>query len=195
MNRPDSCALLTRDIAPKASHPNFRASPQLGAGHGLPVQSCSVARTSSLSPCGRRPCKSVVKRKQNSPDARYGGARKSQHLQNPQLATCASRRWFLPLAEPDIHLLSPARVGLLRRLSLCSPPVPKQSEGSLGSLISFAQSATCGTWQPARRVILISFSYRPAFLSRRRASPFRRNEVLLSAIHGQQIRDHLPGHG
>ena len=114
-----------------------------------------------LSPSGRRPCKSVVKRKQNSPDARYGGARKNEYRQISQLATCASRRWFLPFAEPDIHLLSPAWVGLLRRLSLCSPPVPKQSEGSLGSLISSAQSATCGTWQPARRVILISFSHRP----------------------------------
>jgi len=100
----------------------------------------------------------VVKRKQNSPDARYGGARKNEYRRIPQLATCASRRWFLPFAEPDIHLLSPAPWGLLRRLSLCSLPVPKQSEGSLGSLISSAQSATCGTWQPARRVILISFS-------------------------------------
>jgi len=33
-------------------------------------------------------------------------------------------------AEPDIHLLSPAPKGLLRRLSLCSLPVPKQFEGA-----------------------------------------------------------------
>ena len=51
-------------------------------------------------------------------------------FQNPQLATCASRRWFLPFAEPDIHLVSPAPEGLLRRLSLCSLPVPKQFEGA-----------------------------------------------------------------
>src|SRR4051794_8735391 len=41
-----------------------------------------------------------------------------------------------------------------RRLSFCSLPVPKQSEGSLGRLLSVAQSATSRIWQPARRVIL-----------------------------------------
>ena len=73
--------------------------------------SISLGNRIELSPSGRRPCKSVVKRKQNSPDARYGGARKSQHPQKPQLATRASRRWFLLFAEPDIHLLSPAPWG------------------------------------------------------------------------------------
>ena len=43
--------------------------------------------------------------------------------------------------------------GRHRRLSLCSLPVPKQLEGSLRSLISFAQSANSRTWQPARCVI------------------------------------------
>src|SRR5690349_17316030 len=57
-------------------------------------------------------------------------------------------------AEPDIYLLSKAPWGFHRRLSLCSLPVPKQSEGSLGSSISFAQSANCGTWQSAHHVIL-----------------------------------------
>jgi len=56
-------------------------------------------------------------------------------------------------AEPDIHLLSRAPQGRHRRLSLCSLPVPKQLEGSLRSLISFAQSANSRTWQPARCVI------------------------------------------
>jgi len=37
------------------------------------------------------------------------------------------------LAEPDIHLLSQTGEGRHRRLSLCSLPVLKQSEGSLGS--------------------------------------------------------------
>jgi hypothetical protein len=80
---------------------------------------------------------------------------RSISLQNPQLATCASRRLVPAFAEPDIHSLSRAPKGLHRRLSLCSLPVPKQSEGSLWSLISVAQSATCGTWQPARCVILL----------------------------------------
>jgi hypothetical protein len=53
--------------------------------------------------------KSLVKRKNSSPDARYGGARKTEYFQNSQLATCASRRWFLLFAEPDIHWLSRAR--------------------------------------------------------------------------------------
>ena len=47
-------------------------------------------------------------------------------------------------AEPDIHSLSQATQGRHRRLSLCSLPVPKQFGESLGSLISFAQSATAG---------------------------------------------------
>src|SRR5258706_15622537 len=60
--------------------------------------------------------------------------------------------------------------GLHRRLSLCSLPVPKQSEGSLWSLISVAQSANCRTWQPAGCVILLCFS--PGGLGRRGAVVF-----------------------
>src|ERR1700679_395300 len=41
--------------------------------------------------------------------------------------------WFLHSAEPDIHLLSQAPESRHRRLSLCSLPVPKQFEESLGS--------------------------------------------------------------
>ena len=61
----------------------------------------------------------------------------------------ASRLMVPALAEPDIHLLPQAPKSSCRRLSLCSLPVPKQSEGNLGSVISFAQSANGGTWQPA----------------------------------------------
>jgi hypothetical protein len=39
------------------------------------------------------------------------------------------------LAEPDIHLLPQAPNRRRRRLSLCSLPVPKQSEESLGSCL------------------------------------------------------------
>jgi len=128
----------------------------------------------------RPPCKSVVKRKQNSPDARYGGARKIEHAQNPRLATCASRRWFLPLAEPDIHLLSPAPEGLLRRLSLCSLPVPKQSEGSLGSLRSFCSVghlrdlAACASCNPDLFFPTASVFSKPppCFSVRKEGSPF-----------------------
>ena len=45
----------------------------------------------------------------------------------------ASRQWFLPSAEPDIHSQSRAPVGRHRRLSMCSLPVPKQFGESLGS--------------------------------------------------------------
>jgi len=47
-------------------------------------------------------------------------------------------------AEPDIHSLSQVHADRHRRLSVCSLPVPKQFEESLGSLISVAQSATAG---------------------------------------------------
>jgi hypothetical protein len=59
--------------------------------------------------------------------------------------------WSLHPAGPDIHLLSKTPRNPHRRLSLCSLPVPKQFGESLGSLISFAQSANGGTWQPAHR--------------------------------------------
>jgi len=63
--------------------------------------------------------------------------------------------WFLHFAEPDIHLQSQAPKSRHRRLSWCSLPVPKQFGESLGSVISFAQSATGGTWQSAHRMILM----------------------------------------
>ena len=47
-------------------------------------------------------------------------------------------------AEPDIHSLSQVHADRHRRLSVCSLPVLKQFEESLGSLISVAQSATAG---------------------------------------------------
>src|SRR3982074_2218925 len=40
--------------------------------------------------------------------------------------------WFLLSAEPDIHLLSETPKSPHRRLSLCSLPVPKQTEGASG---------------------------------------------------------------
>src|SRR5229473_3403360 len=84
--------------------------------------------------------------KKQSPDARYGGTRKTNAFRTHSsqrvplgVGSCLRRtRHLFTVSGPE---------GLHRRLSLCSLPVPKQSEGSLGSLISFAQSANCGTWQ------------------------------------------------
>jgi hypothetical protein len=64
--------------------------------------------------------------------------------------------WFLLSAEPDIHLLSETPKSPHRRLSLCSLPVPKQTEGASG-VASVAQPVICGTWQPAHRMILMFF--------------------------------------
>src|ERR1019366_1133787 len=43
--------------------------------------------------------------------------------------------WSLLPAGPDIHLLPQAPKSCRRRLSLCSLPVPKQSEGGIGSCL------------------------------------------------------------
>ena len=60
----------------------------------------------------------------------------------------ASRRWFLPSQnQTSIRCLGPK--GRHRRLSVCSLPVLKQSEGSLGRFVSFAQSVSGRTWQSA----------------------------------------------
>ena len=59
-------------------------------------------------------------------------------------------------AEPDIHLQSETPKSPHRRLSLCSLPVPKQLEESLG-VASVARVVTCGTWQSAHRMILMFF--------------------------------------
>jgi len=50
--------------------------------------------------------------------------------------------------------------------------------------------AACALWNPD-----IFFSPEGGGLSHCRAVGFCRHEVSLSAIHGKQIRDHLPGHG
>src|SRR5207249_10763296 len=95
-------------------------------------------------------------------------ARESAHFSDvePLSSQFASRRWFLPSQnQTSIRCLGPE--GRHRRLSVCSLPVLKQSEGSLGSFISVVQSVSGGTWQSARCVILV--------LSRRRRSAFRKN--------------------
>ncbi len=87
------------------------------------------------------PCKSLSREKTTLP-TRATEERAKSIMQNSAAShVCLSACWLLPSAEPDIHSLSRAPKGLHRRLSLCSLPVPKQSEGSLWSLIFVAQSA------------------------------------------------------
>src|SRR5438105_12353137 len=97
-------------------------------------------------------------------------------------------------AEPDIHSLSRILADRHRRLSVCSLPVLKQSEESLRSLISVAQSATAGPGS-LRVVESCCFSAAPApFLGRRSPVIFCGHEVPLSSIDREQIRDKLSSH-
>src|SRR5271163_1733071 len=67
-------------------------------------------------------------------------------------------------AEPDIHSLYRVVSNRHRRLSECYLPVPKQFEGSLGSMSSVAQSATAG---PGRsrwmNLLVLRSGFRPLF--------------------------------
>jgi hypothetical protein len=95
----------------------------------------------------------VVKRKQKSPDARYGGARKNEYRRIPQLATCASRRMVPAVRRTGHPFAVSGPNGPSQKIECVFAASPETIQGSLGSLISSAQSATCGTWQPARCVI------------------------------------------
>ena len=98
-------------------------------------------------------------------------------------------------AGPDIHLLSKTPKSPPRRLSLCSLPVPKQFEESLGSSFSFAQSPNGGTWQPAHRNNPDVFPFLGSFSSRRHGSEhLGRHEILLPAVHRKKICNQFPGH-
>jgi hypothetical protein len=121
------------------------------SGAVLQIFALRFSRNSDLAahrPCHRHPCKSFVKLSHGCP----GHARGSVQVNSPRMLHTqkyASRHRFLRSAEPDIHLLSQTPKSRHRRLSVCSLPVPKQFVESLGSLISFAQSAKCRTWQSA----------------------------------------------
>jgi integrase len=65
---------------------------------------------------------------------------------------------FLRSAEPDIHLLSRGLEGPSQKIEFVFSPVPKQFVESLGREISFAQSATCRTWQSAHFGHPVEFS-------------------------------------
>ena len=86
---------------------------------------------------------SLCQGEKNSPEARFGGARTANSGRTRSSHACLSA--MVPaFAEPDIHSLSRILADRHRRLSVCSLPVLKQFEESLGSLISVAQSATAG---------------------------------------------------
>ena len=85
----------------------------------------------------------------------------------------------------------PGKVGLHRRLSLCSLPVPKQTEGASGEN-SVAQPVIGGIWQPARCVIL-SFFLPPGGLSR--CGRCRGScKLPLPTIDREQINNNLAGY-
>src|SRR5438132_12801466 len=86
---------------------------------------------------------SLCQGEKDSPEARFGGARTANSGRTRSSHACLSA--MVPaFAEPDIHSLSQVLADRHRRLSVCSLPVLKQFEESLGSLISVAQSATAG---------------------------------------------------
>ncbi len=109
----------------------------------LPEAYRSACPKTGLLPDSRPPCKSFVKGEKDSPDARLGRARTIEAIRTRSSHVCLSA--VVPaFAEPDIHSLSQVHADRHRRLSVCSLPVLKQFEESLGSLISVAQSATAG---------------------------------------------------
>ena len=62
----------------------------------------------------------------------------------------------------------------------------------------FAQSATGGTWQPARSSIpmFLLFHYQEKFLrSRCSAELFGRHEILVPALDREHVADHFSGNG
>jgi hypothetical protein len=71
----------------------------------------------------------------DSPDAHLGGARAIGPVRTRSSHVCLSA--VVPaFAEPDIHSLSQILADRHRRLSVCSLPVLKQSEESLGGVRS-----------------------------------------------------------
>ena len=119
------------------------------------------AARAERSPCSefgaddRHPCKSLSTEKHKIFWAR-SGERAIRLIRILRYAVLPLGFWFLLSAEPDIHLLSETPKSPHRRLSLCSLPVPKQTEGASG-VASVAQPVICGTWQPAHRMILMFF--------------------------------------
>ena len=86
---------------------------------------------------------------------------------------CLSAEGSCILAEPDIHLLPQAPKSRRRRLSLCSLPVPKQFEESLGSCLlrpagNLRDLAVCASCDPDVFPLLGRVSTLPRFAGTRR---------------------------
>src|SRR6516165_3897150 len=97
--------------------------------------------------CCRHPCK-FVKRKHTSPDARF--LRSAQYRCRGTTSSHMCLSAVVPaVAEPDIHSLYRARRPS-QKIEFVFSASPETIRGSIGRLLSFAQSATCGTWRPAR---------------------------------------------
>jgi hypothetical protein len=77
--------------------------------------------------------------------------------QNLPLRNVGSRLLVPALCRTGHPLLSETSKSLHRRLSLCSLPVPKQTDGASG-VASLAESVICGTRQPAHRTVCRSTS-------------------------------------
>src|SRR4051812_28524968 len=58
-------------------------------------------------------------------------------------------------AEPDIHLLSQVFARPSQKIEFVFSASPETIRREPLEIISVAQSAICGTWQPARRVIVV----------------------------------------
>jgi hypothetical protein len=102
--------------------------------------------------------------------------------------------WLLLSAEPDIHLLSETPKSPHRRLSLCSLPVPKQTDGSLGSCLRRSARDLRDLAACAPSILMFSF---PGRISRSGiAAEFsRKHEVLFPALCCEHVGNHLPSYG
>jgi hypothetical protein len=148
----------------------------------------------ALLPDDGHPCKFLSTEKHRIFWAR-SGERAIGLIRICRYATVPLGWWFLLSAEPDIHLLSETPKSPHRRLSLCSLPVPKQTEGSLWSCLRrparhLRDLAACAPNDPD---VLYS---QAGFLRCRGASKLLDGDkVLFSALDGEHVGDHLSGYG
>src|SRR5438445_3865568 len=143
----------------------------------------------------RRPCKSLVKGEKDSPDARFRRSAHCRTCQNLQLTrvplgggSCLRRTGHpFTVSGPcgpsqKIECVFSASPETIRR-----EPREFDLRRSVGNR---------RTWQSARCVILLFFSPGGSqFLCRRAPGICEPYEVAFSAIHGEQIRDHLSSYG
>ncbi len=141
----------------------------------------------------RHPCKSSVKKKARECWSRSG--ERAFILIRPSACACASRLVVPAPAGPDIHLLPRAPKSRRRRLSLCSLPVPKQCEGSLGSFLRRPGDLLQDLAACASNDLVFVLPYQEGFLSHCFGHQlFGRYEVLLPAVHREHVCHQLSGY-